>query len=325
MTLCFFGTHIGDQTLLQFADTIKSGKLPDGISLTFGGGKNGKFIGDEHAQAFAEALMSGHAPTNMTIEIFDSNVTEKGAKAFATAIKHENSTNGLTLYLPFIHYLHVQHNFTEALKSGTSLVCITLDELGYHDLDQTGAFIRYACLRNKLMLEYPEYADALKRMCIEKDLLHADYNIHDYLEKIKICLHIDSSFPDANVLVKLPQGLISGLRELSNYEFDMAAIKYDVSRHGFFRVKGPYKKVDNIRDYAEQLMNPEIPDNQKPVMMALNEKNEANTSSLGMSLRASSQPCSVETTNIYLALTLLANPALAMPLILTPMRNCTII
>lgn len=263
--LCLSGIKLKHQTLLKFADAIQSGKLPDGFFLGLGGRENGKVIGGEYTLAFAAALMSGRAPSNMTLEIFDQNVTESGVKAFATAIKHNNCPKGLTLYLPFMHYLHVEHEFAEALKSGTSLVCIQLDGLGYHDLERTGLFIRHACLRNKLMHEYPAYADAIKRMCIDKGLLLADYNAHDYWKMIKINLHIEPSFPDANTLDKLPPGLISGLMDLSNFEYDMAPMKYDASRHGFFSVKGPYKYVNNIRDYAELLMNPDIPDKQKPV------------------------------------------------------------
>ena len=258
------GVSLKQHTVLRFAETIKSGKLPDGFGLYMGPklpfNDNKSEIGNDGANAFAEAIMSGHAPTNLSLSFHDSNIQE-GMLTFAAAVKHENCPKGLCLFLPNSYYLNcgADRAFAASLMTSTSLVGLYLDGIGdSSESDGCNLLIRHCYLRNKLMHEYPEYAEDIKKMCIEKRLFQSKYKIFDYWTKMQRWVINESEFPSPGLRDKLPEQLLSDLNYLNKLEKEMYLVRYDASRRGFFAGNHASNKVTNFEEYTKHVIGKSV-------------------------------------------------------------------
>ncbi|HEX4045355.1 MAG TPA: hypothetical protein VHZ76_06805, partial [Gammaproteobacteria bacterium] len=152
--------HIGPDGVVTLAGAIKSGNAPKIFKLNL----NANNIDNKGIEALAKSIESGCAPYYLSLKLRGGNLIDEGILTLANALKNDEAMcylRDLQLDLSGNKIGEVGINALEkALHSNIRVTKLSLDSVLTNQLN----IIKHCCLRNRLILQYPNLESFIKEL-----------------------------------------------------------------------------------------------------------------------------------------------------------------
>lgn len=147
------------------------GKCKDGSMIYIKGTK----MGDEGAAIIASAMENGFLPERFTLALCDNMIGNDGIIMISKAIAHKYCALSLTLRVEEYNGYGAYTTLIKALLTSISVIQLDIFD-SYEDFRE---IIIYCCHRNRLMAEYPDFANHIKMLSFEAGLFHHHFSDKD--------------------------------------------------------------------------------------------------------------------------------------------------